>query len=131
MQTAEQTGREPLSPAITPFYGISMSRESGLLAALCLFDLWLTVVLIQRGIATEGNPVLQVYLDAGLPAFIAGKLLLSLVPVICLCLLRRQHPRFIQQAERAGILLYLLCYVIEGLQMNSAHWDFWLSHLIR
>ena len=130
-QTAEQTGRELLSPADRSFYGITLSRESALLAALCLFDLWLTVVLIRQRLATEGNPVLRVYLDAGLPAFIAGKLLLSLVPVICLCLLRPQRPHFVRKAERAGILLYILCYVVEGLQMNGAPWDVWFSHLNR
>jgi hypothetical protein len=102
-----------------------------LLAALCLFDLWLTVVLIQQGVATEGNPVLRFYLDAGLPAFIAGKLLLSLVPVFCLCVLRQQRPHFVRKAERAGILLYILCYVVEGLQLNGVHWDFWHSLLLR
>lgn len=124
---SEEQGRER-PPQKNPFRisprrlaGIKVSYESWLLTIICIFDLWLTVFLLRSGLATEANPVLRVYLEAGLASFIAGKMLLSVAPLIVLEILRLHRPRFIQAVERAAIVLYVLCYIGAGWQVNFVH----------
>ena len=80
-----------------------IAPESYLLAALCLIDLLLTVYLVQAGVAVEANPILNIYLQAGLWPFIGAKLLLTLGPLTALELLRSRRPGFVQRALRLAI----------------------------
>lgn len=98
--------------------GSKISPEGATLALLCLLDLIVTVWLIRAGIAVEGNPVLGFYLQIGMGAFVASKLLLSLGPVLVLEWLRGRRPRFIRNLLRASILLYLLVYFGGVLLLN-------------
>ncbi|MCS6776133.1 MAG: DUF5658 family protein [Chloroherpetonaceae bacterium] len=95
-----------------------VSPEGATLALLCLLDLVVTVGLIHTGIAVEGNPVLGFYLQRGMGAFIASKLLLSLGPILVLEWLRGRRPCFIRHLLRASILLYLLVYFGGVLLLN-------------
>ena len=96
-----------------------LSRESKILAGICLLDLASTVWLITSGMAREANPILGFYLDQGLACFIVMKFLLVVAPVYALEMLRVSRPRFIRGLLRAGIVLYLLCYGLGVWQVNQ------------
>ena len=98
---------------------IKISRESYLLAALCLLDLIVTVYLLNTGVAIEANPILRYYLAAGILSFVAGKLLLSIVPLVVLEILREKRPRFIRNALRTGIALYAFFYCVGVWKING------------
>ena len=53
--------------------------------ALALVDACLTVILIQRGIAEEANPIMSFYLGYGIERFVMAKFLLTAVPAVVLC----------------------------------------------
>ena len=98
---------------------MQISRESKILAGICLLDLVSTVWLVISGMAGEANPILRFYLDQGLAWFILMKCLLVIAPVYVLEMLRERRPRFIRGLLRACIALYLLCYGLGVWQVNQ------------
>lgn len=95
------------------------SLESLVLAVICVIDLLVTLWMIQNGSATEGNPILNYYLEISLGAFILAKLLLSIGPITILEALRARHPRSIRLLLRLCIVLYLLIYSAGSLHLNA------------
>jgi hypothetical protein len=92
--------------------------ESLILAALCMLDMLVTVWLVQRGSAIEGNPILRFYLELSLGTFIGVKILLSIGPLIVLERLRHRRPQLVQRLLRVGIVLYLVVYCVGVLRLN-------------
>lgn len=99
---------------------MQLSRESKILAGICLLDMVSTVWLVTSGLAGEANPVMRFYLDVGLFWFIFAKSLLVIAPVFVLELLRVRSPHFVRGLMRVGILLYLLCYGLSVWQVNMS-----------
>ena len=87
-----------------------ISTESMFLAAICVADMALTVILVHFRLATEQNPLMAACLAKGTATFILVKLL-SFVPFIVVAeLYRRRNPAFVRAAIRCAIALYLCVY---------------------
>lgn len=89
---------------------MKIARESWLLAAVCTLDLITTIWFVQRGNASEGNPVMRFYLERGIVPFALAKMLLFLGPLAVLEWARRRNPRFVRTMLRLGIALYVGAY---------------------
>lgn len=87
-----------------------VARESLVLAAICLADLITTLWFVHHEGASEGNPLMNYYLEQGVIPFIAAKCVLVLMPLAVLEWARRRKPRFVQAMLRVGIVLYLGMY---------------------
>ena len=90
---------------------VNISRESIILGAVCLFDLILTLILIQSGLCTEANPILARCLEYGMGAMTLAKLASFLIPLALAEWYRRRRPEFIRGLLRATLCLYILGYV--------------------
>lgn len=75
------------------------------LIILTLVDASLTVILIDRGVAKETNPIMAFYMSLGNGSFIVAKFLLTTVPVFLLCLCKDCSITKISLA--AAIIIYL------------------------
>lgn len=93
--------------------------ETMALALIGLADLIATVLLVQGGRFSEGNPILGFYMRAGLLPFMAAKALLTLGPLAVLEILRPRSPRFITAALRVGIAAYVAVYVVGVCEINA------------
>src|SRR5260370_15655588 len=104
-----------------------MSRETGIVGALCAVDLLSTLVLIQHQGADEGNGLMSFYLRQGTGAFIAAKCLLFVPALLIAEWYRRRNPRLVSLALRTVIVMYVFLYAVGVLQMNrpvtTAEWD--------
>ena len=89
---------------------LKISPESKLLAAICIIDMALTVVLVQFRLATEQNPLMAACLNRGAATFVLIKLLSFTPFVIVAELHRRRNPAFVKTATRCAIVLYLGIY---------------------
>jgi hypothetical protein len=98
--------------------GRNIAPETGLLALLCVVDMIVTVWLVATEQAVEANPLLRGCFNAGIPAFVAVKTLLTLVPVCGLELLRHQNPRFVGKMLRIAVTLYVTIYSASVLWAN-------------
>jgi hypothetical protein len=86
------------------------SRETLIVAAICLLDLVSTLFLVQTQQASEGNAVMNYYLEQGVGAFIAAKCLLFVPALIIAEWYRRRNPRLVIRTLRVVIVLYLGFY---------------------
>ncbi|MDO8681978.1 MAG: DUF5658 family protein [Armatimonadota bacterium] len=97
---------------------IRISRESALLAAICIVDTLLTALLVQFRVATEQNPLMAVCLDRGTVFFIAAKIL-SFAPFLVVAEIhKRRNPVFVRKATWMAIALYLGIYSVVFLRVN-------------
>ncbi len=96
----------------------SLSAESWTIIVVCVIDLVLTLVLIERGLAEEGNPLMQFYLGYGVWAFVLAKSVLVLAPVVIMEWGRLHRPRTVKLLARAGIASYLGIYAGMFLLIN-------------
>jgi len=87
-----------------------VTRETWILAAICLVDLITTLWFVRHGGASEGNPVMNFYLQQGVLPFVVAKCVLFLGPLLVLEWARRRNPRFVLTMLRVGIALYLGLY---------------------
>lgn len=97
-----------------------ISRESVLLALICLLDMVSTAWFFKIGSVQEANPIMRFYLDAGILPFLAIKTLLFVGPIYVLELMRRNRPMFIRNLLRTAIALYLISYGIGVWQVNQS-----------
>src|SRR6266567_1582075 len=99
-----------------PFRGdeeaMRMSRETGIVGALCAIDLLSTLALIQHQGAEEGNGLMSFYLRHGTGAFIAAKCLLFVPALLIAEWYRRRNPRLISATLRGVIVMYLVVYAV-------------------
>lgn len=99
---------------------LRISRECALLAAICTFDMLLTLTVVQFRLATEMNPLMAACLHRGAGVFVAAKLL-SFVPFIALAEMhRRRNPSFVRAATRCAIFLYVGVYTTVLIHANLA-----------
>lgn len=96
----------------------SLSVESWTILLVCVIDLVLTLVLIEHGLAEEGNPLMRFYLGYGVWAFVLAKSVLVLAPVVILEWGRLYRPRTVKLLARAGIASYLGIYAGMFLLIN-------------
>lgn len=99
---------------------LRVSRESMILVAICLADMFATLFFVLRGCAVEQNPIMAACLRQSPAAFVLVKLL-SFVPfIIAVELYRRKNPSFAQLACRSAIVLYLVTFIGLTLGTNFA-----------
>ncbi len=87
-----------------------ISRESLLLATICVADLITTLWFVRDGNAMEANPIMRHYLELGIWPFVVAKSAMVLGPLVILEWARTRRPRFVTSMLRLGILLYLGSY---------------------
>lgn len=89
---------------------MKLLRETWILAAICVADTAFTLYLLAHGLANEGNPLLARLLLYGIPCFLAGKLLLTLVPLTLFEWCAKRRRQFTRTAMGFCIILYLVIY---------------------
>src|ERR1043166_1808012 len=89
---------------------MKLSRESALIIAICVADLVTTLWFVRGHGAQEANPLMRLFLEQGIIAFILAKCAFCVGPLALIEWARKQHPFFVTCALRTGILLYLGFY---------------------
>jgi hypothetical protein len=95
-----------------------ISRETWILAIICLVDLILTCVLVQGEKAQEGNPLFNYFLQCGITVFIGMKLIFITLPLLILEWARSYKPIFVRRTARLCIVAYLGMYGLLFLHVN-------------
>jgi hypothetical protein len=86
---------------------------------MCMADALLTIILVERGIAKEANPLMAFFLNMGPAAFIFAKVGV-LVPGIVACeYLKLQNFNFAKIAIRVGAFGYPALYVFGELKLHG------------
>jgi hypothetical protein len=86
------------------------SRETLIVAAICVLDLVSTLFLVQHRVASEGNAVMNYYLQMGIAPFVGVKCLLFIPALLIAEWYRRRNPRLVIKTLRLVIVLYLTAY---------------------
>ncbi len=95
-----------------------LSAESWAILLVCVADLLITLVLIDKGLAEEGNPIMKFYLGFGVWAFIMAKSVLVLAPIAIIEWARQHKPRTVRAMARVGLASYLGIYAFLFLTIN-------------
>lgn len=95
-----------------------LSNESWAIILVCLADLLITLVLIDKGLAEEGNPLMHFYLGYGIGAFVLAKSVMVAAPVMIIEWGMRRRPRTVMALTRLGIAGYLGIYTLMFLTIN-------------
>jgi Ca2+/H+ antiporter len=95
------------------------SRESLIVAALCVLDLISTIYLVQNHQAQEGNVVMDFYLQQGIGAFVGAKCMLFVPALVIAEWYRRRNSRLVIRTLRLVIVLYLAFYSAYVFQANK------------
>jgi hypothetical protein len=77
---------------------------------LCVIDAFLTLFLLNHG-AYETNPVMAFFLKFGPLTFFTSKYLLTIIPVICLLMLRNNVVRVIKISARSVLYVIVVFYL--------------------
>ncbi len=110
MAIAAGRGRSPLA---------NISPEAKWLAAISVVDLVSTVVLIAAGMAEEANPLMAYFLQFGLGAFCAAKLLFVIPPILLAEWYRQYNDRLMRSTLRFVTIAYVVIYVMGVAHYNS------------
>jgi hypothetical protein len=94
------------------------SRETLIVAALCLMDLLSTLFLVHHRQASEGNFVMDYYLQQGTAAFVGAKCVLFVPALLIAEWYRRRNPRLVIKTLRLVIVLYVTFYSAIVFQAN-------------
>jgi hypothetical protein len=78
---------------------------------LCVIDAFLTLFLLNHG-AYETNPVMAFFLKFGPLTFFTSKYLLTIIPVICLLMLRNNVVRVIKISARSVLYVIVVIYLV-------------------
>lgn len=97
-----------------------LMRESLLLIAIGLADLFTTLVLLSNRGAREGNPLMAYYLQFGVGVFVVVKLALLLLPIFVAEWSKRYRPRFVRWMLRGAIAAYVGSYLVLFVVVNLA-----------
>ena len=100
---------------------MTLAKESLLLIVICMTDLLSTMVLLSNGQAVEGNPIMAYYLNYGIGAFVAVKLVLIFFPVYIAEWGMQYKPQFVRTVLRATIGLYIGLYLLVVLALNVSN----------
>ncbi|MFQ3611274.1 MAG: DUF5658 family protein [Fimbriimonadales bacterium] len=95
-----------------------LSAESWAILLVCVADLLITLVMIDKGLADEGNPLMKFYLGHGVWAFILAKSVLVLAPIVVIEWARQHKPRTVRAMARVGLMSYLGIYAFLFLTIN-------------
>lgn len=87
-----------------------VSKESLILVAICLADMFMTLYCVLAGLAVEQNPLMAACINHSPTTFVLVKIG-SFVPfVIAVELYRRKHPDFARKVTLGAILAYLVTF---------------------
>jgi hypothetical protein len=89
-----------------------ISRESWIIAAICVADLVSTLIFVHHHGAREGNPLMDFYLQKGVIPFILAKCTMFLFPIVIIEWARRHNPDFVRRMARFAIAAYIGLYVV-------------------
>lgn len=89
-----------------------ISRESWIIAAICVADLVSTLIFVHHHGAREGNPLMDFYLQKGVVPFILAKCTMFLLPIAIIEWARRHNPDFVRRMARFAIAAYIGLYVV-------------------
>ncbi|MCS6949845.1 MAG: DUF5658 family protein [Armatimonadota bacterium] len=89
-----------------------ISRESWVIAAICVADLVSTLIFVHHYGAREGNPLMDYYLQLGVVPFILAKCVMFLFPIAIIEWARRHNPEFVQRMARFAIAAYIGLYLV-------------------
>jgi hypothetical protein len=91
---------------------LTLMRESWILIAIGVSDLAVTLVCLADPGVREGNPLMKYYLDIGVGAFVAVKMLLLFMPLFVAEYSRQFRPVFVRFMLRFAIGAYVGTYAI-------------------
>jgi hypothetical protein len=97
---------------------MKIAKESWILAAIGLADLFTTMTWVQNQGAAEGNPIFQYYLLMGPFWFALIKVVMIVSPIFLLEWARRHRPVFTAWASRGAILAYFGLYIVGVGRLN-------------
>ena len=97
---------------------MTLTRESQVLIAICMFDLASTLFLLNTTGASEGNPLMSYYLRYGVAAFVMVKLTMVALPLFIAEWSRQYRPQFVRLMLRTAIAVYLGLYLAVFLSVN-------------
>jgi len=89
-----------------------ISRESWIIAAICVADLVSTLIFVHHHGAREGNPLMDFYLQKGAVPFILAKCAMFLLPIAIIEWARRHNPDFVRRMARFTIAAYIGLYMV-------------------
>ncbi len=89
-----------------------ISRESWIIAAICVADLVSTLIFVHHHGAREGNPLMDFYLQKGVVPFILAKCTMFMLPITIIEWARRHNPDFVRRMARFAIAAYIGLYVV-------------------
>jgi hypothetical protein len=99
-----------------------LARETWLLLAVGLADLFSTVYLVRAGVIREANPIMAWYLvHFGTWVFCVVKCVMLMCPLFILEWVRRVKPYIGHWALRTALVAYLALYVVGVWSANDAH----------
>ena len=98
--------------------GMTLTKESMVLMAICAFDLTSTLLLLNTNRASEGNPLMSFYLSYGIGTFVLMKLTLIFLPIFIAEWSRQYRPRFVRFMLRTAIAGYLGIYLVLFMTVN-------------
>ena len=87
---------------------LNLAAETYAFIVLSLADLLLTVWLIHTGRASEGNPIMDFYLEQGLGTMVLAKVTLVACGLFVAEWARRYRPVFVRRAMRLVLAAYLI-----------------------
>lgn len=119
MHSPDNRQRQGLSPSGQTRDGAaSITRESQIIALICLADLAATLALLSHANVREGNPVMGYYLQWGVYAFVLAKLSLLFLPILVAAWCAQFKPLFTKRMLRFAIVAYVGLYALLFLQHN-------------
>jgi len=89
------------------------------IVAICMVDMFLTLVAVLAGKAIEANPVLSWSFDYGPMAFALAKVASFIPGVWALEMCRLHNARFAGLASRAVVYGYMAVYLIGSLKLHG------------
>ena len=87
---------------------LNLAAETYAFIVLSLADLVLTVWLVHTGRASEGNPIMDFYLEQGLGTMVLAKITLVASGLFVAEWARRYRPVFVRRGMRLALAAYLV-----------------------
>lgn len=91
---------------------LAVSREALFLLAVCLFDTLTSACLFHLNLATEANPLLRPFAEAGVAPFVLAKALTFVPALLAAEWYRRRRPEFVVPLLRWAGMLYVGIYSV-------------------
>ena len=102
---------------IDSFLNRRVSFEGTILLAINFADTFQTAFSIELGLAVELNPVMKMFLEHGIPTFVAGRIAIFGPLILALELLRStgENMRFAKFSQWVAIITYPLLILLANL----------------